>query len=195
MFDYAIIGAGPAGLTLALLLAKYNKKVLLIDKEDSIGGCHRVRRVNGLFTEHGPRITISNYLSFIDILEMIGIKFDDLYVPYYFSVNTALTGITKTLTFKEILAIIYEFLKFMVNEIPSKDTTMLEFADKYNFKEESKNYLDNLCRLTDGGTIKNFTLFEFFQIFNQNYFYNIYQPKLPNDVGLFKFWQESTKYK
>ena len=75
MFDYTIIGAGPSGLTLALYLAKLNKKVLLIEREESMGGCHGVRRVNGLFTEHGPRIILDNYFSFMDILSEMNIKF------------------------------------------------------------------------------------------------------------------------
>ncbi len=56
MYDYAIVGAGPAGLTMALYLAKNNKHVILIDRELTIGGCHRVRRVDGMFSDHGPRI-------------------------------------------------------------------------------------------------------------------------------------------
>ncbi|ARF09960.1 flavin containing amine oxidoreductase [Indivirus ILV1] len=191
MYDYAIIGSGPSGLTLALYLTKYNKKVLLIDKENSIGGCHRVRRVNGLFTEHGPRITVGNYFSFFNILKTIGKEFNDLFVPYNFTVNTALQEGIKILSYSEIMAIVFEFMKFMINENPSKLITMFELTDKYNFSDASKEYLDNLCRLTDGGTLDNFTLFEFFQIFNQNYLYNIYQPKLPNDVGLFKYWKEA----
>ena len=68
---------------------------------------------------------------------------------------------------------------------------MKEFANKYNFKKDAIDLIDTMCRLTDGGTVDNYTLFEFFQIFNQNLFYGIYQPKLPNDVGLFKYWKDA----
>src|ERR1044071_7302045 len=87
-YDYVIVGAGPSGLTLAWYLANYGKKILLIEREKEIGGCHRVQRVNGLFTEHGPRIIVSNYFSLKDILKQIGLKFEDLYVPYYFRIDT-----------------------------------------------------------------------------------------------------------
>ena len=49
MYDYIIVGAGPTGLTLALYLAKLNKKIIVIEKENTIGGIHRVKRDNGLF--------------------------------------------------------------------------------------------------------------------------------------------------
>ena len=37
MYDYTIIGSGPTGLTLALYLANLKKKVLIVEKENSIG--------------------------------------------------------------------------------------------------------------------------------------------------------------
>lgn len=53
IYDLVIIGGGPSGLSLAQKCCK-SKKILIIDKENDIGGCHRVRRIlNNLFTEHG----------------------------------------------------------------------------------------------------------------------------------------------
>lgn len=191
MYDYVIIGAGPAGLAMAWYLTKYNKKILLIEKESTIGGCHRVRRVNGLFTEHGPRIVLDNYFSFIEILKEMDLKFEDLYTEYDFSVNVSTKKMLSILSYNELLSFAYEFgiMTFYGNR--SKNLTMMEFSNLYGFKQESKDYIDVMCRLTDGGTIDNYTLFEFLQIFNQNVFYKIYQPKIPNDIGLFKFWQDA----
>ncbi|QKF93726.1 pyridine nucleotide-disulfide oxidoreductase class-II [Fadolivirus algeromassiliense] len=191
MYDYAIIGAGPAGLTLAWYLAKYNKRILLIEKESSIGGCHRVRRVDGLFTEHGPRIVLNNYFSLIDILSQMNIRFDDLFTKYDYSVNVSVNKLLSLLSYGELLAFGYEFIKFMFNENISKNYTMTEFTKKYNFKKDSIDYINTICMLTDGGTVDNYTLYEFLQIFNQTFLYNTYQPKHPNDVGLFKIWQDA----
>lgn len=188
MFDYTIIGAGPCGLTLALYLSKLNKKVLIIDKEDSIGGCHRVRRVNGLFTEHGPRIIGSSYLSLVDILTIFDKRFDEVYVQYDYNISASIISV---LNYWEIFGIVIEFFKFILDENQSRNITMQEFTKKYNFTEISANYIDNLCRLIDGGHLSNFTLYEFLQIFNQNYFYKLYQPRLPNDIGLFKYWKDT----
>lgn len=191
MYDHVIIGAGPCGLTLAYYLAKYNKKVLLIDRQGTIGGCHRVRRVNNYFTEHGPRIYLHNYFSLIDVLSDMGRSFDDLFTPYNFSMLGSIGSTSSKFLFKERMAMAYEFIKFMINEQPSHNMTMLEFAKSYGFTDESIKMVDNLCKLTDGGTINNYTLYEFNQILNQNVLYGIFQPKKPNDVGLFKIWEDA----
>jgi len=43
-YDLIIIGAGPSGLALAQCLRNDFNKILIIEKESSIGGCHRVIR-------------------------------------------------------------------------------------------------------------------------------------------------------
>lgn len=191
MYDYTIIGAGPTGLTLAYYLAKYNKKILLIDKQNTLGGCHRVIRVNDLFTEHGPRIYINNYFSLIDILSDMGHSFYDLFTPYNFSMIKTINKTSTKLSINEYMAFVYEYIKFIINDEKSKKVTMIDFAKSYNFNDESIRLIDNLCRLTDGGTIYNYTLYEFLQIPNQNILYTIYQPKYPNDIGLFKIWKDA----
>ena len=61
-----IIGSGPAGLAFAnyAIKANPNEKILIIEKDKVIGGCHKVNRIDGYFCEHGPRIYISNYINF-----------------------------------------------------------------------------------------------------------------------------------
>ena len=89
---FYIIGAGPSGLTLATYLLDGNtkdniSKIVLIDREASIGGCHRVRRVDGYMTEHGPRIYLDNYKNFINILNKIDRPFDSLFMRYYINMT------------------------------------------------------------------------------------------------------------
>ena len=186
-YDYIIIGAGPTGLTLSLLLSTYNKKVALIEKEAFIGGCHGVRRVDGLFAEHGPRIYIDNYFNFKSILQDIDTSFNQLYTPYKFGLNDFINSGLKNLSFIEILKLAYLF--FTLND-NYKNISLLDQVQQYNFSNNAIDYLDRICRLTDGGGIENFTLYSFLQITNQNLPYKIYQPKKPNDKGLFKIWQD-----
>jgi phytoene dehydrogenase-like protein len=71
---YVIVGAGPSGLTLAYLLGRSGKQCVVIDRETVIGGCHRVLRVDGLFTEHSPRVYLSSYINFAWLLKEMGIE-------------------------------------------------------------------------------------------------------------------------
>ena len=73
--DFVIIGAGPAGLTLSYTLSYLGYKVVLIEKEKTIGGCHRVNRVDGLFAEHGPRVYSDAYVNMRSLLGHMEIDF------------------------------------------------------------------------------------------------------------------------
>ena len=77
-YDHIIVGAGPTGLALAQVLS-ISSRVLLVEKRDFLGGCHGVTRVHdGMMTEHGPRIYIDNFLMFTQLLNDMGVQFDDL---------------------------------------------------------------------------------------------------------------------
>ena len=188
-YDLVIVGAGPAGLALAQCVSHINKKILIIDRESSIGGCHRVRRVNGLFTEHGPRVYSTTYKVFGALLKEMGKEFTDLFTKYNFSIGEiGNQTVFTTLSYTELLKLSFEFLKLLINENHGINITMAEYL--VNFKQDSIEIIDRLCKLTDGGGINKYTLNEFLQLFNQQFFYSLYQPKMPNDVGLFKIWKE-----
>jgi hypothetical protein len=187
MYDYIIIGAGPTGLTLSWYLSKLGKSILLVEKEKSIGGCHRVKRSsNGLFTEHGPRIYIDNYYMVMDLLKDLGTDFKDIFKPYNFNISNIGKKSVSYFSYKELFYLSATFIG--LNE-KYKTMTMEEYTKNYEFSEKAVWYIDRLCRLTDGAGIDVYTVYQFIQIANQNGLYTTYQPKQPNDVGLFKIWK------
>ena len=193
MYDYVIIGAGPTGLTLAWCLAQYNKKVLIVERENEIGGCHRVRRVDGLFTEHGPRIYLGNSKTFKFILDDMNLSFDALFSEYKFNTATVGNQIIKLFKINELITLAKEYLYFIIRPAYSKTISMDTLMNDNNFTQPTKDFVDKLCRITDGAGSDRYTLYEFCEIINQNIFYGIYIPKLPNDVGLFKQWGQALK--
>jgi hypothetical protein len=187
-YDYVIIGGGPSGLALAQLLSlsRFNR-ILLIEKRDYLGGCHGVTRVNnGMMTEHGPRIYIDNFIMFTQLLNDMGVQFDELFVKYNFSTATMMLEALRVLTVREIATLIWSFMT--LND-SFKNVTLMEYLSSHDFSKASIDILDRIGRLTDGGSADTYTLFSFLQILNQNFLYGIYQPRVPNDVGLFRIWE------
>jgi len=185
-YDYIIVGGGPSGLALAQVLSASNR-ILLVEKRDYLGGCHGVTRTNaGMMTEHGPRIYIKNFLMFTQLLNDMGIQFDDLFVKYNFSTATMMLEALRVLTLREIATLGWSFIT--LND-SYKEITLMEYLSSHDFSNASIDILDRIGRLTDGGSADTYTLFSFLQILNQNFLYGIYQPRVPNDVGLFRIWE------
>lgn len=196
MYDLIIIGSGPAGLTLATLASEEieNKKILIIDKDKTIGGCHKVNRQlfekEYYFSEHGPRVYIGNYINFKFILKKIGINFRDLFAKYKFGMLSSTIDIInkKVFNLTEILILSKEFLIFTFDYLYGYEKSLIDFLNENNFSDNAKNYLDKFCHIIDGGDIKRVSLNTFLHIINECMLYSIYQPKLPNDEGLFQIW-------
>ena len=198
-YDLVIIGGGPSGLALAQCCSHLNKRILVIERQDDIGGCHRVKRVdiknkNGIvermFTEHAPRVYSSTYKVFAELLKYMDLDFYELFTPYHFSIAT-IGGQTlwSTLSYSEMFQLFVDFMMLLVNDDYGKDISMKTYTISKGFSDKSKDMIDKLCRLTDGATYEKYTLNEFLQLFNQQFFYTLYQPKLPNDIGLFHSWR------
>lgn len=187
--DYCIIGAGPCGLTLAWILSKNNFKVTIIDRENDIGGCHRVRRVkdnnDNFFTEHGPRIYLSSFLNTIKWFRDMDMDFFKYFSKYNFNFSSIGDRSIKNIKFFELFWFGYESIRMIFNDLYSKQITCLDFMEKHNFSLDTIDYIDRICRLTDGVGSDKYTLFEFLQLINQNGLYSIYQPNKPNDIGIF----------
>ncbi len=190
MPDYTIIGAGPTGLTLAWCLAQYGKTVLLIEREDSIGGCHRVRRVNGLFTEHGPRIYMGNGKNYQQILKEIGYDFDKHFTKYVTGISST-SELLKVVGLNELYGLTIEFIRYLIYPKYSKNITVKQFTDKYKFSQKAADLMNKLCVVTDGAFFNRYTLYGFFQLANQNILTSLYQPKVPNDIGMMKVWRDA----
>lgn len=189
-YDYVIVGGGPCGLTLALYLSEMGRKCALIDDNQSLGGCHRVSRDNSLFTEHGPRIYSSAYYNVKTILEKIGTSWDDSFTPYHFNIGDIQGYTFNRFSIREKVILVFEFLKLLCGSRASKRESMSNFTSRHSFSKLSVDYIDRICRLTDGAGPDRYTLYQFLQLANQNFGQTLYQPKHPNDHHIFKLWKE-----
>lgn len=98
--DFLIIGAGISGITLAERLAAANKKILIVEKRNHIGGnCYDYKDKDGiLIHKYGPHIFHTNYKEVRDYLsqftgwinyqhKVLGLV-DNKLVPIPFNLNT-----------------------------------------------------------------------------------------------------------
>jgi len=196
-YDLIIVGAGPAGLAFAHYCASKNLKIIIIDRENSIGGCHRVRRIKykdeEIFTEHGPRIYLSSFVNFMELLNEFGYNFDELFqkddnIDTFKIMNENLFPIIKI---KEVFILIFSFIIYLFNSDYGTNVSMHDYMSKYNFSQKTYNFINKLCISTDGGDAYKYSLNKFLKGSDQNLFYSGYLPKLPNDKGLFKIWKEN----
>jgi protoporphyrinogen oxidase len=201
IYDCIIVGAGPAGLTFATIAEK-NSKILIIDKDKVIGGCHKVNRQKyeneNYFSEHGPRLYFNNYTNFKTILNIIGVKFNDIFIKYKISLIEIMYNLIikdNIFTFNEIMKMTKDFLLLMINPNYAKEISMKEYLNINKFSDKAINYVDRYCRFMDGGDSNMISLHTFLNVMNEVMLYNIYQPKKPNDEGLFIIWYHYLKTK
>jgi predicted NAD/FAD-dependent oxidoreductase len=183
MYDYIIIGAGPSGLTVAYGLAHAGKRCLIIDRQSSIGGCHRVIRKNGYFTEHSPRVYLSSYVNMMQWFKHMHIH--DLFTPYHLGITSIANKLLDKLSWAETARMAWAFTRSMIQTDYGSDISVLDFANASHFSDASKDFLDRLCRFTDGAGADRYRLKQLLDILNQNAMYSLLQPKLPNDIGMF----------
>jgi hypothetical protein len=194
-YDVVIVGAGPTGLALAHCLSSMKStnrmKILLIDREKTIGGCHRViRDSNGLFTEHGPRIYLSIYKTLFFMMKDMGLEIEDVFTLYKFSlIELLLENIFPNITFSEVVILVLDFLNFMYDNNYGENVNYEKHLRDNLFSDKMIDILDRTFRFLDGAKLSMYSLKKVQSVFNSATIVTIYQPKQPLDEGLFPYWK------
>jgi hypothetical protein len=191
-YDLVIVGAGPAGLALAHTTSSIYRRVLIIDKEKEIGGCHRVKRnSDGMFTEHGPRIYLSTYYNFFNLLNELGLEKEDVFVNYKYSFfDIAYSKILPYYNIYEIIMLTLAYLMFFINDDYGKDVSLYEYLRGRRFSHKVIDMFDRLCRFTDGGNVYSYSLNKILKLIDSMLLLKIYQPNTPLDIVLFSTWNK-----
>lgn len=191
-YDLVIVGAGPAGLALAHASSSLYRRILIIDKEQEIGGCHRVKRdVDGLFTEHGPRIYLSIYYNFFNLMDEMGLKVNDVFINYKYSFpDVAKEKLLPHYTFYELFMFALAYLMFVIDDDYGKNISLYEYLRGHGFSLKVIDIFDRMCRFTDGGNVYSYSLNKILKLTDSSPMLQIYQPKAPLDVVLFSTWKK-----
>jgi len=129
-YDITIVGGGPSGIALALMLEKTGKKILLVEREKTLGGCWRIEWQNEkYYTEHSPHIMMSNYKKFFQLCKYLKVnnefkntyKYRSSFPSIYLDKN-----VIGSLEFSDIVKIVSGLI--MSRFIENKQT-VYEFSD------------------------------------------------------------------
>ena len=187
-YDTIIVGAGPVGMTLATYLPG---RILLIEQNGDVGGCHYVDRgMNNLFSEHGPRVYSGAYINMRSVLETIGLRWSDLFVPTSWS-PAVIDNATwfKHMTLGESMHLSLAFCAFCVNPGKYKKLSVDAWASSKRFSATARWYMDQVCRFSDGAASNRYSMYEFLSGFNEHTLYGFYEPRRAHDTVLWPHWK------
>jgi len=189
-YDLIIVGAGPSGLALAHTCANIYRKILIIDKDYSIGGIHRVKRdYYGIYTEYGPRIYMTNFYNFINIIKELGLDYKTLFKNYKYNFISNLL-FRNNLTFYEKYILARAYLRYLFNDNYGKNTNLYEYIQFYKFNTNSINIIDSICVYLDDGNTMTYSLNKFIKLYDILFCSKILVPSKTLDYYFFNIWKK-----
>jgi protoporphyrinogen oxidase len=143
-YDVIIAGSGISGMSMAYYCAKNNLKVLVIEKNDSLGGSFTTKEMEDYWLELGAHTMYNSYSNLIDIIEGCGIA-DEMIkrkkVPYKVLKNGKIHSVISQTVESYYSRIVgkynyRKFFQYMFNAVPSQPTN--EFPADILFKKRSR---------------------------------------------------------
>lgn len=148
--DFIIIGAGLTGLSAANYLKSTGAKVMVLEKESSVGGRIKTSVVNGFTLDHGFQVILSSYdelNKLIDIKELkarsflsgarirLNNKFIDIYNPFKHPFLNSNIFNESILTFFDLYPFLKLFSGFYKKHPRKQNTTALIYLKSVGFSD------------------------------------------------------------
>ena len=164
-YDIIIAGSGISGMSLAYYCANINLKVLVLEKNDVIGGCFTTERTSDYWLELGAHTMYNSYAELIAIIEGCGMTnriINRKKVPYKVYRNEKIQSVLSQFNIFELLVSVpslfrlkknnqtvesyysrivgrknyNKFFQYMFNAVPSQPTN--EFPADILFKKRTR---------------------------------------------------------
>lgn len=141
-YDFTIIGGGPSGIALAMMLQQTGKSILLIEKEKTLGGCWRIEWEDGkYYTEHSPHIITSSYNRFFKLCKLLDVKntFEKTYSYHNALLSIYLSNnVRGNLTFSDVIKIISGLI---ISRFIENTQTVKEFSEHLSERAKKALYI------------------------------------------------------
>lgn len=141
--NVVIVGAGMAGLTAAAYLTRENYKVLLLDKNEKVGGLVGTFESNGFFFDSGPRAFVNSGIV-KPILKDLGIQSDYLENKICIGVEDQffrIHSMADLQEYKRILVDLYPENKHEIEKIISIISRLSDYT-KVLYEFDNPNFVD-----------------------------------------------------
>ena len=153
----AVVGAGPAGIFTATLLASTGRSVTLFQKGE-VGGSHRVDWVSGSFSEHGPRMYVDFYVNYINILNYLNVDFYEFHTEGEGTPGVKYaTRILRTFSIMELLIFIYHYGACTLFPTYYKSRNLLDITK--SFGEDAKTFMRKFSNLMGNDSYNAWSFF------------------------------------
>lgn len=165
--DYVIVGCGPCGMLLSLMLAHKKKRVCIIESNSYIGGCWNMDKVDNMYIENSPKI-IGNYNYFEQLLNILHLKPEQQYNPYSEAkVDTKFYSIfIKSLTYHERFVFIQDFVIYNLG-YGNNNLTIEEWMKMHKFSKLGYRTIRKLAILL-ANVPERFSVLSFFKFFSND---------------------------
>lgn len=142
--DDLVVGSGISGMTMAMLLAQAGRKVLMIEKQSTIGGCMRRFKRNGIPFDTGFHFTggFGGLLS--DMLGALGIK-DDIH-PEFLAPSQNRIYLENSASLYEMPSGLDAISRMLKKRFPQEDDAIDRYLQKESEVEQRTPFM-NLQRL------------------------------------------------
>lgn len=182
-----VVGGGPSGIATAFWLSRRGHRVTLLERESELGGCHRVLRSKGYFTEHAPRMYLSSYTHFFSLLNEMNIDGSALFVPYEHHPLQMVLYLLHRLTWFESMQLAWAWLVSRMWSSFGQNVRLSAFVRDWS--PGAKDMVDRLCRMVEGGGLERYTLRQFLVMGSLTA--KPLQPRFANDRALLPLMRRS----
>lgn len=156
-----IIGGGPAGMALALMLGLNGQTVVLLEKYHSLGGTWLVDDRRSQPSRHSPQIVSGAYYDTRRLFQRLNMRWTDYFQPYH---SHWFSLLNDNLSLWDWWIMGLSLAQTRTQADYARNTSVWEGTARY-CSASGASALETLCHLVDGVDTRRMAMWELFELF------------------------------